>query len=74
MNTLLTNFISTRLHDYSGFQGYVNKLANDEAEFPAVIEGLQGSLSSFFTAAYIQSRKYKIIHELQYKEIGRAHV
>ncbi|MCR5606814.1 MAG: transcription-repair coupling factor [Treponema sp.] len=72
MNTLLTNFISTRLHDYSGFQDYVNKLANDEADFPAVIEGLQGSLSSFFTASYVQARKYKIIHELQYKGSASA--
>lgn len=71
MNTLLPNSITAILEKWDNFRIPIQHLVNNELAFPVEIEGLKGSLYSFFTAEYIYSKQIKRIHSIQYSTTGR---
>jgi transcription-repair coupling factor (superfamily II helicase) len=73
MNTLLPNSLKEILSKWDGFNESIHDFFNQENVFPAELEGLQGCLSSFYTAAYINSSSNNLKRYIQYHALQKKH-
>ena len=63
----LDNIVTTKLKKWQELNAVLASLSQkDEDAFPAQIEGLDGSLASFFIKAYLDEKKSKKIQAAQY--------
>ncbi len=63
----LDNIVTTKLKKWQELNAVLASLSQkDEGAFPAQIEGLDGSLASFFIKAYLDEKKSKKIQAAQY--------
>nr|MCR5046681.1 DEAD/DEAH box helicase [Treponema sp.] len=61
----LDNIVTNKLKKWQALNGVLQSLSSEES-FPAQIEGLDGSLASFFVRAYLDSCKARKIQAAQY--------
>ena len=71
MNTLSTNFIQKILSSYKEFSSALEVLLKNSTVFPVNITGMQGSLTSFFLAeflnrSYLKYNQLKVLKESGY--------
>ena len=70
MKSIISNYLSSVTNGWKDFFSDIKTLASGEY-FPAEIEGVSGTSSSFLTAHYIESVRAKILSSLQYNATGR---
>ena len=70
MNTLSTNFIQKILSSYKEFSSSLEVLLKNSTVFPVNITGMQGSLTSFFLAEFINRSYLKFRNFQNLKESG----
>ncbi|MCR5288884.1 MAG: transcription-repair coupling factor [Treponema sp.] len=71
MNSSLSNESNSLFNSickWTEFRESIDFLLHDTSAYPAEIEGLQGSLHSFFAAAFMNSRFAQTLHSIQYNE------
>lgn len=73
MNTLQTSHIINRLNESKQFQKALSLFAspNNSNVFPLEIEGLDGSLPSFFVSSYGRQNLETLIQSIKYSQLGR---
>ena len=70
MNTLSTNFIQKILSSYKEFSSSLEVLLKNSTVFPVNITGMQGSLTSFFLAEFINCSYLKFRNFQNLRESG----
>ena len=70
MNTLSTNFIQKILSSYKEFSSSLEVLLKNSTVFPVNITGMQGSLTSFFLAEFINRSYLKFRNFQNLRESG----
>ena len=70
MNTLSTNFIQKILSSYKEFSSSLEVLLKNSTVFPINITGMQGSLTSFFLAEFINRSYLKFRNFQNLRESG----
>ncbi|MBO4546947.1 MAG: hypothetical protein J5700_05140, partial [Treponema sp.] len=69
----LDNIVTTKLKKWQELGAVLSGLGQDEGRaFPAQIEGLDGSLASFFVRAFLDGQKSKKIQAAQYGTDARS--
>ena len=74
MNTLQSSSLQDLLRRYKTLQSTISNLVSSDdiyAHFPCEIEGIQGSLHSFFIGELCASIKAKHIQSIKYSQTGR---
>ena len=73
MNTLQTSTINAILSKSKSFQEALSlfSLPLESNAFPCEIEGLQGSLPSFFVSAYAKKNLENLLQSIKYSQLGR---
>jgi transcription-repair coupling factor (superfamily II helicase) len=75
MNTLLPNSLQQVFGSWSAIEPVLAELSKTgsgtDSVFPAEIEGLQGALYGFFTAACTVKNESALLHAVQYNATGR---
>lgn len=70
MKSLSTNFIQNALHSYSEFSNSCQILLNSETKFPVNVQGLQGSLSTYYLNEFLNQLYSKKLVNSNYKLAG----
>ncbi len=67
----LYSSINKFLHNWQDFSDAVNKITDDNSEFPIEIEGIQGCLFSYFLSELSSNARVKTLQSIQYSNTSK---
>ena len=70
----LYSSINKFLHNWQDFSDAVNKITDDNSEFPIEIEGIQGCLFSYFLSELSSNARVKTLQSIQYSNTSKKSV
>ena len=70
----LYSSINKFLHNWQDFSDAVNKITDNNSEFPIEIEGIQGCLFSYFLSELSSNARVKTLQSIQYSNTSKKNV